>query len=122
MTCRNPLTHRRQHGELTKEEWVVLFADEGNEGYGNHVWELRTQLPRVPEEIAEFAAEFYGIDLDEAWENVDPEDIINSAAAWDDTSFVSAVWETFEPTGFETQDGAVVLDRSGREPPAYVPW
>lgn len=112
-------THRRASAKLSQND-VILFSDNNdrNRHYGNHVWELAQDLPEVPDEVIDFASEYYGIEVDEARELVDPEDIVNSAGAWDDRQFVSDLWQAYEdgqiqiePIGFKTQDGAVVLDR-----------
>lgn len=112
-------THRRASAKLSQND-VILFSDDNdrNRHYGNHVWELAQDLPEVPDEVIDFASEYYGIEVDEARELVDPEDIVNSAGAWDDRQFVSDLWQAYEdgqiqiePIGFKTQDGAVVVDR-----------
>lgn len=96
---------------------VMLFCNsERNAHYGEHVWTLKTELPPVPQTVIEFAAEFFGVDQTEAEELVNPEDIVDSAGAWDDSQFVSEVYQFCgEPTGFRTPDGAVVLDRENVE-------
>lgn len=105
------LTHRRQDPDLINH--VVLFSDSNsNSHYGNHVWTLKSELPEVTEEIIHYAAEFFGIDFEEAAEFCNPADIVDSAGAWDDARFVSEVYSFCgEPVGFITPDGAVVLDR-----------
>jgi len=92
----------------------MLFAAERNDHYGNHIWTLNCQLPEVPENVIAYAAEFFGVDTDEAAELCNPSDIVDSAGAWDDPQFVSEVYQFCgEPVGFRTPDGAVVLDRFG---------
>lgn len=109
------LTH---YGEIA-EGHVILFAENGNEHYGEgHVcYVLETELPPVSDDIVAFAAEYYSIDTAEARELVDPSDIVNTAGAWDDVQFVSDLWQEMEcgpikeVAGYRTQDGAVVIDR-----------
>jgi hypothetical protein len=109
------LTHRRHSARLSTN--VVLFAEGGNEQYGQHVWTLATELPMASEdvELIAFAAEFYAVDIVEAAELVNPIDIVDSAGAWDDAQFVSECWQRFERTGYRTYDGAVVLDNTAVE-------
>jgi len=113
------LTHRRHDSKTPIDtNHVVLFAEDGNEGYGDHGWELMTELQAVEErqDVITFAAEFYGVDEDEALELVNPDNIVDSAGAWDDPGFVSDLWQAMESgsvseaAGFRTWDGAVVLD------------
>lgn len=110
------ITHRRTSENLL-ETHVMLFCDNAkNAHYGSHVWELRSSLPEVPESVAEFAAEFFGCDLEAARTLVNPTSIVETAGAWDNTRFVSEVYHFCgEPIGFRTQDGAVVLDRASVE-------
>ena len=112
------LTHRRSTDAIPDGD-VILFGDGmKNDHYGDYEWELRSKLEPVPKEVVEWAAEFYGVTTDEAQSLVDPEDIVNSAGAWDDREFVSAIWQEMEVgslaqvAGYATQDGAVVLDRT----------
>ena len=112
-------THRRMSDKLSGQD-VVLFADDpqSNAHYGKHIWELSQDLPEVTGEVVQFAADYYGVDMDQARSLVDPDNIVDNAAAWDDRQFVSDLWQAYEegqiktpPAGFKTQDGAVVLDR-----------
>jgi len=109
------LTH---YGEIA-EGYVILFAEEGNEHYGDIYYELNTNLPQVTEELVAYTAKYYDIDTEEARELVDLSDIVDTAGAWDDVQFVSDVWQAMEcgdlkdSAGYRTQDGAVVLDREG---------
>lgn len=110
------LTHRRTDDRIP-EGWVILFAEEGNEHYGNHVWELRTELPSITSELIEWTADYYDIDDEESKNLLDPNDIVNDAGAWDDPQFVSDLWQAMEygeleeQPGFRTTDGAAVIDR-----------
>lgn len=122
------LTHRRTNDKNPAyTNFVVLFAEcesfsddsAPNYHYGPHIWKLQTELPDVLscDLVIEFACEFYGIDREEAEEVLNPDDIVSSAGAWDDTSFVSAlcqeIWDFNripEVAGFRTWDGAVVID------------
>ena len=103
------------YGDLA-EGHVILFAEEGNDHYGDIYYELKTKLPEVSDELVAFAAEYYSVDEDEARELVDPSDIVDTAGAWDDVQFVSDLWQAMEAGevkgsgGFRTQDGAVVID------------
>jgi len=106
------LTHRRSDRNLYTG-YVTLFAEgENNNHYGCYVWLLKTDLPDVFDVpgLVNFAMEFFGIDEEYAEDLVNPENIINSAGAWDDPAFVTAVWEGFGLVGVRTWDGAVVLD------------
>lgn len=115
------LTHRRQSKELS--EHVMLFAEDGNEHYGDHVWTLKSELPRASEsqELIDYAAEFYGVDHEEAENLIDPENIVDTAGAWDDVDFVRNLWNEMEMSGiktvagYRTFDGAVVLDAENVE-------
>jgi len=106
------LTH---YGEIAKGH-VVLFAEEGNDHYGDFYFELTTELPAITDELVAFAAGYYEIDAEEARDLVDPSDIVDSAGAWDDVQFVSDLWQAMESgalvasAGYRTYDGAVVLD------------
>lgn len=106
------LTHRRRASSLLSG-YVILFAEAGNEGYGNNVWTLETELPAVEshEPLITMAQEYLGCDREEAIESLNPSDIVNSAGIWDDAQFVSDVWQAFEAIGYRTADGAVVLCR-----------
>ncbi len=106
------LTHRRHTPDLNNQH-VMLFCDsDNNDHYGDHVWTLRTNLPDVDDRAIEFCSEFFGVDLNEASNLLNPTDIVDSAGAWDDPQFVSELWHFCgEPIGFRTPDGAVVLDR-----------
>jgi hypothetical protein len=107
-------------GEIAKSH-VILFAESGNDHYGDIYYELETELPSVPAELIAFVAEYYDIDEDEARELVDPSDIVDTAGAWDDVQFVSDLWQAMESgeikecAGYRTQDGAVVIDLEGVE-------
>lgn len=114
-----PLTHRRKRklSSLSETGYVVLFAEDGNNiNYGEHAWALKDQLPEVPEDVIAFAEEFFEIDRDEAIEAVNPDNIIDSAGAWDNSQFVFELWNAMEngsvkeEKGFMTPDGAVILD------------
>ena len=117
MNNEQKVTH---YGEIAKGH-VILFAEEGNEHYGDFYYELETELPQVTDELVAFTAEYYGIDKDEARDLVDPSDIVDTAGAWDDVQFVSDVWQAMEfgqikeSAGYRTQDGAVVIDLEGVE-------
>ena len=106
------LTHRRRTSTLSEN--VMLFAIDGNEQYGLHVWTLRTDLPHIcdAQHVIDFAAEYYGIGVEQAKELVNPANIVSTAGAWDDSQFVSDLWQRFECVGFVTADGAVVLDKT----------
>jgi hypothetical protein len=113
-------THRR-HANQIPAGYVILFCDsDRNEGYGDHVWELMSDLPSV-ESLAELAEDFYGVDADEAMDLINPADIVSTAGAWDDTDWVSAVQNAMDcgmipaAAGYTTHDGAVVIDRDGVE-------
>ena len=92
MNNEQKVTH---YGEIAKGH-VILFAEEGNEHYGDFYYELETELPQVTDELVAFTAEYYGIDKDEARDLVDPSDIVDTAGAWDDVQFVSDVWQAME--------------------------
>lgn len=110
------LTHRRSNNDHHTGH-IMLFCDsERNSHYGSHVWTLQTELPAVSQAVIDYASEFFGVDQTEAESLVNPDDIVDSAGAWDDAQFVSEVYQFCgEPTGFRTPDGAVVLDRENVE-------
>jgi hypothetical protein len=113
------LTHRRTD-ENIDTGYIMLFATEGNEHYGSHIWTLESKLEEIKDcdDIIAFACRFYSIPRDEAEDLINPADIVDSAGAWDDPDFVSELWQEMElgeikeRAGFATEDGAVVLDRS----------
>lgn len=113
------LTHRRDEETLGNN--IILFAEEGNDHYGDNVWTLKTELPSIPSDVINYAAGYYNIDTDEAADLVNPDDIVDTAGAWDDQQFVSDLWQAMESglvamsAGFRTNDGAVVIDREGVE-------
>ncbi len=123
------LTHRREEKEdLTQLGYVLQFAEDGNEHYGPHVWELKTPLQAVPDWVLDFALnreeaqkwiETEGFSVEEArerlWEELNPADIVDTAGLWDSPDFVSELWQYMEYTGkevagFKTPAGAVILD------------
>jgi len=105
-------THRRQDSQLNASH-VMLFCDsDRNQHYGDHVWELKSDLPDVPAHAIKWAAEELRTSEEEASDLLSPTNIVDSAGAWDDPQFVSDLYqECGEPVGFKTPDGAVVLDR-----------
>ncbi|WP_013626617.1 hypothetical protein [Rubinisphaera brasiliensis] len=112
--------HGRHNNQDPRETGnVILFVDDINTCYYNsddengRVWRLDDTLPQVPQFVVDFAAEYFGVDADEACELCNPEDIVDNAGAWDDAQFVSELWQEFEDRlgiGFATPDGAVVVD------------
>jgi hypothetical protein len=108
------LVHRRTEGSLSDRAMVTQFA-EGNksESYGQHAWVLKSKLPKAADDkkLIKFTEDFYGVGKEEAKELVDPEKIVSSAGAWDDEDFIQALYEKYEPVGYMTNDGAVVIDR-----------
>ena len=108
-------THRRHTNQIPAGR-VILFCDsDRNANYGGHVWTLKTDLPEVSDSIIEYAAEFFGVESDEAKALCNPEDIVATAGAWDYDQFCSEVSSFYSPAGFKTPDGAVVFDRDGVE-------
>lgn len=115
------LTHRRTDKDLDTG-YVLLFAEDGNEHYGEHVWTLRTELPHVADcpALVDFARDYREFDGhddtdEELVAMLNPEDIVDGADLWEDGRFVSELWEALEPAGYRTDDGAVVLDWRGVE-------
>ncbi len=110
------LTHRRATEGLL-DGHVILFAEAGHEHYGAHIWTLETALPAPTEALVAWTADYYGVAADEARPLVDPEHVVEDAGAWDDPEYVSALWQAMETgaiemaAGYQTQDGAVVIDR-----------
>ena len=113
------LTHRRHKPELPDHQ--ILFYEHGpteeadNSQYGRYVWILNQELPEVPTKVVRLAQEFFDIPRDEAEEWVNPPDIVDSAGAWDSIDFCYEVWNLWEPVGYRTEDGAVVLDWRGAD-------
>jgi hypothetical protein len=119
MSNTQTLTHRR-HSDSLNEQHVMLFADvseddQRNASYGEHVWTLVTELPAVPDHVVAYVAEYYECSIAEARELVDPENIVSTAGAWDNDELVYEIWAAFEESGYRTQDGAVVLDKTAVE-------
>lgn len=115
------LTHRRTGSELS-DGFVMLFAeDDRNAHYGPHCWTLRAdELPNAcdDETLIGFAAEYLGVDRDEAADMVNPDDIVSTAGLWDDPQFVSELHHISSLqniVGWRTYNGAVVLDRDAVE-------
>ena len=115
------LTHRRTSRDI-KHSYVIQFCDSDNNAhYGKHVWVLETELPCVTKELIMWAATYYDISAEEAEMLVSPENIVITAGAWDDSQFVSDLWQAMEAgdveqaAGYRTTDGAVVLDRGSVE-------
>lgn len=115
------LTHRRQNANLS-DGYVMLFADsDRNDGYGAHIWTLRTELGAPTQQLIEWTAEYYEIDLEEAESVLNPDDIVDTAGVWDDPQFVGDLWQAMEygevdeAAGYRTYDGAVVIDRESVE-------
>jgi hypothetical protein len=119
------LTHRRstsEHPSTTGH--VVLFAEADsvnddsapNANYGEFCWVLESELPEIDDAIVDFTMQFFGVNYDEAGDLINPENIVNSAGAWDDPQFVSELWQEMEygrvpkKAGFRTYDGCVVID------------
>ncbi|MEP3481637.1 MAG: hypothetical protein ABJZ55_20510 [Fuerstiella sp.] len=109
------LTHRRSSDALSDN--VIQFAESGNEQYGENIWQLDSELPAISAELVAFAADYYSVDADDIADEVNPEDIVCNAGVWDDTQFVSDLWQAMESgdiamaAGYRTVDGAVVIDR-----------
>lgn len=110
------ITHRRNSEKLS--DYVMLFAETDSDGfdrntsYGNHRWELKSELPEVDETVIEFAIEFFGMEREEAEELCNPADIIDTAGVWDSPEFVMEFCNANpNAIGYRTQDGAVVLNR-----------
>jgi hypothetical protein len=117
------ITHKRHEKKLSNG-FVILFADdESNYGYGPHVWTLHTDLPYILDcdDVISFAMEYYCTDRDHAEDDLNPDDIVDSARVWDDAQFVSELWQAMEygqvamRPGFRTYNGAVVLDRESAQ-------
>lgn len=107
-------THRRNRNKLPSGHIEFLYHKAGDEArnsrYGRYVWILEKDLPSIPKKLVEFTADYYDVSLSEARDLVDPDDILNSAGAWDDPAFVNEVWSVFRPAGYQTQNGAIVLN------------
>lgn len=108
------MSHRQSKPVMSEKGDVVLFVDDSasNTSYGNHNFTVKG-LPEVPTYVKDFAKEYYGEDG-----QTEPDDILESAQAWDDRQFVSDLWQEFEDrfisdgiVGFKTPDGGVVFDR-----------
>lgn len=109
------------HGGKPSSVNIIQFTDDPERNA--HFWQRGSEeyytvsedllLDPTEDRFVSFAAEFYGIDKEEAEEELNPDDIVDSARAWDDDSFVSAIFFEFESDlsgrGFRTGDGAVVF-------------
>lgn len=108
------MTHRRQTEHL--REGHILFLEHepgeeaGNAHYGNFIWVLDSELPKIPQWVIDEAQDFFDINKSLANELCNPDNIVDSAGCWDNEQFVSDIWEIGEPIGFKTPDGAVILD------------
>ena len=96
---------------------VILFVADRDRCYAkdesSQCWVLNDTLPTVPDFVIEFAAEFYGVTVEDIEPEVNPDDIVDTAGVWDDAQFISELWEKFGDDlgiGFATPDGAVVID------------
>jgi len=113
------LTHHRMTDKIPAG-YVILFSENGkSDHYGPYCWTLETELPSVEDaaELVQWTAEYYGVDASKAADLVNPSNIVDDAAAWDDPQYVSDLWQAMESgliresAGYRTQDGAVVIDR-----------
>lgn len=113
------LQHRKDYKpETISDDWVVQFAEgRESEGYGEHVWVLKDELPTIPDDLVNWTADYYEIPKSEAWDLLNPTNIVNSGGAWDDVDFVkdlsSAMYEREELStviGYRLRNGAIVLD------------
>lgn len=114
------LSHRRRVGEDVRSTGnVVLFVDrdgkERNRSYGDAETVAKSSDYDYPSSgVVEFAREYFQTDNVDSL--LDPENIVSDAGAWDDAQFVSDLWQQMEAgripesVGFQTSDGAVVLD------------
>jgi hypothetical protein len=109
------MSHRQRSPDVKKTGDVLLFVDDttSNTSYGSHDFVVKG-LSEIPDYVKTFAFDYYG---DEG--QTEPEDILESAQAWDDRQFVSDLWQKYGDTfldegivGFKTPDGAVVFDRA----------
>lgn len=123
----------------THSDWIVLFCDDpmAISSYGQEQWVVhKGRLLEIPQYIYDFAERFYrsewndewgeDFDIDNLFSSINPIDIVNSAGVWDDTQFVSELWNEFEYKflndgiiGFKTHDGGVVFPGFG-EPDGII--
>lgn len=89
------------------------------EGNGNELFRANdSDLREITTEMVKFAAEYYGISEAEARKELQPDDIIDSARAWDDGQFLSELWQNQEDDflenggAFRLPDGAVAFPGS----------
>ena len=94
---------------------VSLFSDDPSAiaQYGDKQYLIKkTDLPDVGDDIVDFAERHYSIGPEEAAELVRPDDIVDSAGAWDDPDFMNALWDSGlidDVQGFKTGDGAITF-------------
>jgi hypothetical protein len=108
------MSHKQRSPQINPRGDVILFVDDetSNDSYGSYTFSVKG-LPKVPDYVKDFAKSYFGEDG-----QTEPEDIIESAQAWDDRQFVSDLWQEFGDRfenegiiGFKTPDGGVVFDR-----------
>jgi capsid protein/gas vesicle protein len=110
--------HRGKDPESSKN--IVQFVDDPstNKSYGDNQWAIHeSDLSEIPDYLSDYSEEYFG-DRD----SVNPQDVLESADAWDDSQFVSDVWEKFGDrfesegiVGFKTNNGAVMFPGYGKE-------
>jgi hypothetical protein len=115
------LHHRRNDGLSPKDsKHVVLCAEDlgAIEHYGDELWSIDTiHFEALPDWVVAYAAEYYGVDADQIYDELMPESIVDSAGAWDDEEFVRQLWADNEwrlisTIGYRTSDGGVVINPS----------
>jgi hypothetical protein len=117
--------HRGKDPRTSK--YIVLYSDSDAavEHYGSEQYALdKKYLVPIPPWVKSWAEDYYREEYGDDYEKytapeVDPDNIVSTAGAWDSEQFVSDFWQAHESQllnmrengiyGFKTQDGAVVF-------------
>lgn len=81
------------------------------------LWQTKANRT-LTKDMIEFGAEYFGLDTQKAEKLMNPENIVDTAGAWDDPQFVSEFWQRFENDlirngdAFEVGNGAIAFPGS----------
>ena len=81
------------------------------------LWQTKANRT-LTNDMIEFGAEYFGLDTQKAEKLMNPENIVDTAGAWDDPQFVSEFWQRFENDlikngdAFEVGNGAIAFPGS----------
>ena len=108
--------YRRNAKELNEEIIFCANSEERSAHYGKiqRVFKATEKTDYDHSEIIKIAVEFYQVSDEEAKRLVNPINIVDTAAAWDDVEFVNYVYDNTDYfskfDGIITKDGAVFFE------------